>query len=212
MSRRHSVPQLAAPAEEFVLTEQHIALLRRAQIVWHEAHGPEGDYANPVGIDVPRFNPIRPYGNSNIEQDIADICGVEYDPDVLYGEGPESDALNARLMKLHEETMTALQIVLETGSFKPGRYFKQEWCQWTMVPRLDGYALWIVATALTEEMAEHLSRVAHAAIKAARVRQSGITFTVQFTLDNQADVEAALAYLREQHIMHGFVLVERPKQ
>jgi len=34
VSRRHSVPQLAVPAEEFVLTKQHIALLRRAQIGW----------------------------------------------------------------------------------------------------------------------------------------------------------------------------------
>jgi len=211
MSRRHSVPQLAAPAEEFVLTEQHIALLRRAQIVWHEAHGPEGDYANPVGIDVPRFNPIRPYGNSNIEQDIADICGVEYDPAVLYGEGPETDALHARLMKLHQETMTALQIVLATGGFQPGHYFKQEWCPWTMVPVLEGNALWIAATAITNEMHDYLTEAAHAVVKGGRFRQSGITFTVQFTLDNQADVETALAYLRQQRIMHGFALVERPK-
>jgi hypothetical protein len=113
-------------------------------------------------------------------------------------------------MALHEETKTALQIVLETGTFTPGHYFRQHCCPWAMVPVLDGNAARISTRPLTQEMVSHLVKVAHAAITmvGSGSQQQG----TYFTLDRQEDVETALAYLREQRILHGYKLVELPSR
>jgi len=94
--------------EEFKLTEAHLKLLSRAYVGWESC-----EYGAP-SIDCK-----RPYGNSNVEPDIAEIIGIPYPEDV-----PES--LGDYLRKLHEETQTALQIVLCTKSFVPGVYIQSE--------------------------------------------------------------------------------------
>lgn len=111
--------------EEFTVTPAHLALLRRAQVRWSKP--------TSLGIGVPCIDPIRPYGDSSIEQNIAELADIPYDPDVLYGEGPESDVLRAKLLELHAETQTALQIALETAAFVAGRYVK--------VSRFHGWTL-----------------------------------------------------------------------
>lgn len=99
----------------FELTEQHLTLLRHAYVVW-------GGYE----FGAPAINPKRPYGNSDVLTDIAKLLHPEF---VAMREGAQADWLEDnvnRLERVHEETQTALQIVLVTGQMQPGRYVREE--------------------------------------------------------------------------------------
>ena len=100
---------------EFMVTEDHLKLLRR---VYVDAWDP-GEGYGAAGI-----NPKKPYGNSYVERDIAEIVDAP-DEDWLYERGHKAyvtDDAAQRFTHLHVETMVALQIVLATGEFRPGRY------------------------------------------------------------------------------------------
>lgn len=83
----------------FTMTDQHLALLREMNVGW------QGDE-----FGAPEIDPKRPYGNSDVLDDMAEILGLDADAD--------EDVLR----RLHRETETALQIVLATGAAMPGRY------------------------------------------------------------------------------------------
>jgi hypothetical protein len=98
----------------FTVTDQHLALLRRAYVSWVDAE-----------TGAPCIDPERPYGNSAVDSDVAEIADPIYrslddcDDRFAYTEdGPTY----ARLMRLHAETATALQIALCTGEFRTGQY------------------------------------------------------------------------------------------
>ncbi len=99
---------------EFTVTEDHLKLLRRVYVAW--------DFGE--GYGAPGINPKKPYGNSSVERDIAEILDVA-DEDWIYEDGhkayvtPEAEE---RFTRLRVETMVVLQIVLATGEFRPGRY------------------------------------------------------------------------------------------
>jgi hypothetical protein len=93
--------------ETFELTEDHIKLLTNVYVSW-----------NDCKYGAPEINPKRPYGNSDVEWDVAEILGWEVDPD----EGL-TDEQRELAHKLHRETEYALEIVLHAcGSFKPGTF------------------------------------------------------------------------------------------
>ncbi len=100
---------------EFTVTEDHLKLLRRVYVDnWDPGEG-----YGAVGI-----NPKKPYGNSYVERDIAVIVDAP-DEDWLYENGHKAyvtDEAAERFTRLHVEAMVALQIVLATGEFRPGRY------------------------------------------------------------------------------------------
>jgi hypothetical protein len=103
-------------AREFTVTEDHLKLLRHAYATtWDPGEGNGGG----AGID-----PKRPYGNSYVERDIAEILDAP-DEDWEYDDGEKAyvtDEAEERFMRLHVETMFVLQIVLAAGEFRPGRY------------------------------------------------------------------------------------------
>jgi hypothetical protein len=102
--------------KRFTVTDEHLRLLRRAYITW------EGGEFGAPGIDSK-----RPYGNSNVYSDIAEILGlVDGDDwqDEVEDEWPPPE-LEWRLLKLHVETAIALQIGLATGEFRAGRYVRE---------------------------------------------------------------------------------------
>jgi len=108
--------------KEFTVTDEHLWLLRRAHVFWNE-----GEFG------APSINPKRPYGNSNVYGDIAEIL------DVPEAEWPNRDvnlSLDAewRYLRLHVETAIALQIALATGEFRTGRYVRYgemlSTCRW----------------------------------------------------------------------------------
>jgi hypothetical protein len=99
--------------KQFTVTDNHLKLLRRAYVNW--------DYGENYG--APEIDCKRPYGNSSIELDIAEILEAP-DSDWEWGGGervlrPEAQD---RYTRLHVETAIALQIALATGEFRPGRY------------------------------------------------------------------------------------------
>jgi hypothetical protein len=95
--------------QTFTLTEEHIKLLRRAYIGWESCE-----------FGAPAIDCKRPYGNSDVYGDIAEILGVEFDADSE--DEPFTDEQRDRFRSLHQETRTALQVILATGSFDPGHY------------------------------------------------------------------------------------------
>ena len=123
-------------ADEFTVTEDHLKLLRHARMYWQ---GGEGD-------GEPAIDWKRPYGNSNVPEDIAEILGVP-DSDWEWIEErvtpvpgfpaaePERfrqlrDGVEDRLLRVHVETGIALQIALVTGEFRPGRYRRADRRDW----------------------------------------------------------------------------------
>jgi len=100
----------------FTVTEEHLRLLRHAYVFWDEAE-----------FGAPSIDAKRPYGNSNVYRDIAQILGVpasEWSDEEME---PDIDA-EWRFLRLHIETAIALQIALATGEFRAGRYERNgEW-------------------------------------------------------------------------------------
>lgn len=97
----------------FELKSEHITLLRRAYVRWEDCE-----------FGAPAIDCKRPYGDSDVLDDMAEILGIEpmgtnaYDPDEPGFTRDQEDYLN----QLHKETQTALQVILSTGSFEPGVY------------------------------------------------------------------------------------------
>lgn len=93
--------------DRFTLTEQHLSLMRRANIRWND-----DAYEGSPEVDLK-----RPYGNGHVVRDVAEILGYEWDweeelPEELYNE----------LFVWHREMEYALQVVLAVQSFEPGVY------------------------------------------------------------------------------------------
>ena len=103
--------------KRFTLTEDHVKLIRRMYVSWC------GDE-----YGAPEINPKRPYGNSDVTSDIAqilgwvDIEGMDEETQDEFYEGSEYEQLCERAETIHRETEAALSVVLATGSFVPGVY------------------------------------------------------------------------------------------
>lgn len=93
--------------EYFILTEDHIKLLSNAYVSWDNCE-----------FGAPEIDPKRPYGNSDVLEDMSEILGIDIS---------ENEENKLKLKKLHKETETALQIILSTKSFIPGEYIKEEY-------------------------------------------------------------------------------------
>jgi hypothetical protein len=123
-------------AAEFTVTEDHLKLLRHlgnGGLYWDPGEGFGG---------APCFGCKKPYGNSNVAQDVAEIVDAP-DSDWEWEEGPGwspagrpprvarfkhlRDEAEDRYLRLHVEAAgMALQIVLATGEFLPGRYMRTD--------------------------------------------------------------------------------------
>ncbi len=103
----------------FRVTKNHIKLLQRKWVYWQDEK-----YSEYLGNIY--FDPKRPYGNSDIIGDIAEICGWKLDREKDY-----TTKLVNKAKKLHKETAIALEICLCTLSFKPGLYecekYEKDW-------------------------------------------------------------------------------------
>jgi hypothetical protein len=104
-------------AREFTVTEDHLKLLR------HLCDG--GLYWDPgEGYGVPWFNPKKPYGNSEVPQDVARIVeapDTDWESNEWGDRGLRAEAED-RYLRLHVEAGIALKIALATGEFRPGHY------------------------------------------------------------------------------------------
>lgn len=89
---------------KFKITDSHIKLARKMYVGWSD-----------VEFGAPEIDPKRPYGNSDVTNDIAEILGLPIEEEM-----PE--ALVDYLHSLHKSMETALQIFLCTGKFETGEY------------------------------------------------------------------------------------------
>ena len=92
--------------ERFEIKEEHLKLLNKAYVDWYDAE-----------FGAPSIDPKRPYGNSYVEGDIAEILGWKLDEDDELSDKQLSEA-----NKIHNETKTALQICLSLLKFETGVY------------------------------------------------------------------------------------------
>lgn len=104
------------PGEVFHFTDQHLRLLRAAYVGWDDCE-----------FGAPAIDCKRPYGNSSVYSDIAEILGIAGDVTNEDGDPDWSDQVRVSMRAIHGEVATALQIVLATGEFKIGRYKLLEW-------------------------------------------------------------------------------------
>ena len=95
----------------FVVKENHLKLLRRAYVSWDDC-----EYGAPA-IDCK-----RPYGNSDVVNDMMEILGIDNKKRFPDDEPFYTDEEIEYVENLHAETKVVLQIVLATGMFKAGTY------------------------------------------------------------------------------------------
>ena len=98
----------------FTITERHLKLLRKMYVICDNAE-----------LRAPMVCQHRPYGSSNITNDIGDILDM---PSVsVDGEKRYIDDVQEEMYKLHEETAIALQICLRMGEFEVGEFHTKNW-------------------------------------------------------------------------------------
>ena len=100
----------------FVITEEHIKLIKRAYTGWNDCE-----------FTSPGMNCKRPFGNSDVFMDMAEILGIS--PINDYGEYSTKDI--DYMLKLYEELEIVLQIMFRTLQLTTGTYeteqYMQEW-------------------------------------------------------------------------------------
>lgn len=112
--RHYTEADMRDAVTQFVMTENHLILLRAMNVGWC------GDE-----YGAPEIDPKRPYGNSDVEEDIAKLIGIRMEnPD-----HPLTDDQRYALRELHAQTDTALQVVLATGTFEAGTYECDRFCR-----------------------------------------------------------------------------------
>jgi hypothetical protein len=93
----------------FLMTREHLALAKRLHIVWYD-----------VEDGAPGCSIRRPYGNSDVLEDIAEIIGYR----AWTHPGCYSDQEEQHLKDLHRAMQIVLQIIVHTGQMKTGVYKK----------------------------------------------------------------------------------------
>jgi len=95
---------------KFELKEEHLKLLRKAHIGW-----------NGCEFGAPEIDPKRPYGNSSVYGDIAEILGIATKCPHCGREQEGFTEEQEELMdNLHSETQTALQLLIQHGKIELG--------------------------------------------------------------------------------------------
>ena len=117
--------------ERFEIKPEHLKLLQRFMVGWGYCE-----------FGAPEIDQKRPYGNSDVHQDMIEVLGFETlkdgiykfklfgkewllkgeDEHNIYLDGADEEKLTNELDKLHKETEIALQICLRTQSFEVGKY------------------------------------------------------------------------------------------
>lgn len=120
----------------FNLKPEHLKLLRRFSVDWDNAE-----------FGAPCIDTKRPYGNSDVYQDMIEILGLKElkegvyeftldnetwilkgeDKYNLYLDGKDEERLCDKLRALHEETTEALEICLSSLSFDEGIYERDDY-------------------------------------------------------------------------------------
>ena len=126
----------------FGIKPEHLKLMQRFCVDWGDCE-----------FGAPAIDCKRPYGNSDVHQDMLEVLGLEElrngvfefslgdqtwllkgeDKFSIYLDGADEESLLEALDKLHKETETALQICLSTQSFKVGDYEEEHYGDWKQI-------------------------------------------------------------------------------
>ncbi len=108
--------------EIFTLTADHVKLLRRMLI--------DSDPCVPFSRIGPGTK--RPFGNSDIASDMAEILGIQR-IEVDNGVSFLPQHTIPRMAAIWADLSKALQVVLSSGSFEPGEYRPVDWRTWERI-------------------------------------------------------------------------------
>lgn len=99
----------------FEITTAHLKLIEKMYVSWEDCE-----------FGAPAIDCKRPYGNSYVIGDIAEILEIKPDVvDAVNGDEDFSNELQEKLTKLHTETELVLQICLSNLKFETGFYYKE---------------------------------------------------------------------------------------
>jgi hypothetical protein len=100
---------------EFKITKEHLQLLKQMYVDWDDCE-----------YGAPAINPKRPYGNSDVENDIAEIINYPKKGNWDKEEEMRNEKAEEELYYLHRQMQIVLQICLVVGKFKEGTYIKKD--------------------------------------------------------------------------------------
>jgi len=106
--------------KEFEVTEDHMKLLPH---LWFE-------YDSCTEFGAPAVDPKRPYGNSDVYDDIAEHIGIVAEKD-SYGDNKFTNNQMWHMLRVHKEMTTVLNIMVRNGGVEAGVYtasaYGQDW-------------------------------------------------------------------------------------
>lgn len=94
--------------KRFTITEDHLKLARKMYVGWQDCE-----------FGAPEIDPKRPYGNSYVYGDIAEIIGMQSSQNE---DEPFTKEQKAHMYALHLQMEYVVQIGLATGCFEVGNY------------------------------------------------------------------------------------------
>jgi len=105
-ARKKEWDYLNSDSLTFTLKKEHITLIQNFNVNWQNCE-----------TGAPIIDSKRPYGNSSVAYDVAELLGVKpkNDDELTYKQEDQ-------LLRLHRQTQIALQVVLSSKSFKPGKF------------------------------------------------------------------------------------------
>lgn len=111
-------------AIEFELKQIHLDLLKETAIDWNDCE-----------FGAPCVDPKRPYGNSDVEDDIAKIIKLSKKGNWDFEEEMWNENASDYMEDLHKQMQIVLEIVLHCQSFKLGKYIRESVCshKWVFV-------------------------------------------------------------------------------
>ena len=108
--------------EKFTVSEEHLKLLKEMYVSWNDCE-----------FGAPEINSKRPYGNSNVEYDIAEILGLQLFEDANE-EKHISKEQNVYINKIHKEMETVLKILVCNLSIQAGQYESEKYgSKWNII-------------------------------------------------------------------------------
>jgi len=99
----------------FTVEPGHLALLRRAYTDW-----------NYCEFGAMEINPKRPYGNSDVMGDLAEILGVDLGVDEDGDQREPSPEFTREAYRFHRETEFCVQILLTFGAIEDGATYRND--------------------------------------------------------------------------------------
>jgi len=105
--------------EEFNVKEQHLKLLKRMYVSWWDCE-----------FGAPAIDPKRPYGNSDVVVDIAEILDYDINDENGYPCDRKLEEYEEELYKFHQEMRTVLQILLNNIYIEEGIYIRENYGDW----------------------------------------------------------------------------------